>query len=272
MIDDLAPLTATDARVAGGYQLLGRLGTGELGPLFLGRATTAGTLAAVRTPPSVFAAAPVLQRAVVVARGVPAWAAAVVLAFMPDAHPPVLAREYVEGRTLREVVGRQGPLPGHALDGFALATLRALAGIHAAGATHGGLGPGEVVLGASGPRITDVGLARAARLIVGFPLRNPAFHAPEELVDLTVETPAADVFRWGGLVLFAATGRPPFGAEASGLAQLRAIRHDEPRLDRLGDALRPAVSAAMAKDPAARPSATDIADGLPAGPNPGPRP
>ncbi|MER6947226.1 hypothetical protein ABT294_24635 [Nonomuraea sp. NPDC000554] len=98
---------------------------------------------------------------------------------------PFLVSEYVPGPSLSRVVSRHGPLAGDDLYRLAAATATALAAIHEAGAVHGALTPDRVILGADGPRVTGLGVAR-----------------PDG-------GPPADVRSWGLVLLFAAHGREP---------------------------------------------------------------
>src|SRR5206468_11092141 len=129
---------------------------------------------------------------------------------------PYLVTEYVAGATLDEAVRRSGRLAGDQLVALALGLAEAVAAIHDAGIAHRDLKPSNVILGSTGPKVIDFGIARAedstaltrTRLFLG----TPDWMAPEQ-VEGRPATEPADVFAWGSTVLFAASGRAPFGAD-----------------------------------------------------------
>ncbi|MGO4428668.1 serine/threonine-protein kinase, partial [Streptomyces sp. MCAF7] len=132
----------------------------------------------------------------------------------------------------------------------------ALLAIHAAGIVHRDLKPGNVLMAEDGPRVIDFGISRAADAtqvtrtdaVIG----TPGFMAPEQIVSSREAGPAADVFSLGCVLVFAATGRGPFGAGNSAEILYRAV-HAPPLLDGVPDGLRPLVAACLDKDPTRRP-------------------
>ncbi|WP_344317324.1 serine/threonine-protein kinase [Acrocarpospora pleiomorpha] len=177
------------------------------------------------------------------------------------ADPPHIVTEYVPGPTLAELVRREGPRRGGALERLAVATATALTAIHRAGVAHLDLTPRNVIIGPDGPRVVDFGLARAVgdlttdAVIAG----TPAFIAPEQLAGHPPTT-AADIFSWAATLAYAATGRPPFGDGAVPTVVYRVL-HREPDLGtdtEVGGFLRAILQTCLAKDPAVRPSAQDL--------------
>ncbi len=81
--------------------------------------------------------------------------------------------------------------------------------------------------------------------------------APEQILGKGV-TGAADVFSLGAVLVFAATGEPPFPGDSSA-ALLYKVVHEEPELGSLAGELREVAAACLAKDPAARPAPQDVA-------------
>ncbi|WP_378789789.1 protein kinase [Nonomuraea fastidiosa] len=135
----------------------------------------------------------------------------------------------------------------------------ALAAIHQAGIVHRDFKPANVLLGRDGPRVIDFGIARApghSLTVTSSIVGTPAYMAPEQLAGEPVG-PAADVFAWAGVMVFAATGTPPFGNDSLP-AVIRRILHDEPYLGDVPAPLRPILLACLAKNPAARPSMQDV--------------
>ncbi|WP_344056845.1 serine/threonine-protein kinase, partial [Sphaerisporangium rubeum] len=165
------------------------------------------------------------------------------------------ACEYVDGPSLWEIVERRGPRQADEIEALAVATLSALASVHAAGTAHGGFKPGSVLLGPDGPRVIDFGVGRAldgpptpGRLIGTSP-----FTAPEHLVGAG-PGPDGDMFAWAGTMVYAATGHPPFGQD-SVPAVISRILSETPDLSALPGTLLDAVTACLDKVPARRPTA-----------------
>ncbi|MFI6292361.1 serine/threonine-protein kinase [Nonomuraea sp. NPDC050790] len=172
---------------------------------------------------------------------------------------PYLVTEFVSGPSLR----RAAPFGGDALHRLALGVATALAAIHQAGVVHRDLKPENVLLGPDGPRVIDFGIARAAGLSMtstGELTGTPMYMAPEVFSGGRAE-PAADVFAWGALVCFAATGQDVFGAPTTVAVINRLLTH-EPDLSPVPAPLRPHVAAALSKDPELRPSAHDLLTAL----------
>ncbi|MFF2546839.1 serine/threonine protein kinase [Kitasatospora sp. NPDC058063] len=180
----------------------------------------------------------------------------------PDTGQPWLATPYVPGNTLHQHAQRHGPLTGSGLTTFAAATAHALACIHWAGVAHRDLKPSNVILAADGPRVLDFGIAHhldatsvtATRVTTG----TPGWMAPEQLTRGETTT-ATDVFVWGMLVCFAATGRHPFG-NPTGI-DFR-IAGGAPDLTGVPDRLAPQVLAALDRDPMNRPTAGGLAEAV----------
>jgi serine/threonine protein kinase len=135
-----------------------------------------------------------------------------------------------------------------------------LAALHLVGVVHRDLTPSNVILTEQGAVIVDLGIARlgggAPLTRTGTRLGTPAWMAPEQLTGAAVG-PAADVFAWGGVVTFAATGRAPFG-EGDPAAMGYRIVHTAPELAGVADDLAPIVAAALAPEPATRPTASTL--------------
>ncbi|HST66937.1 MAG TPA: DUF4352 domain-containing protein, partial [Mycobacteriales bacterium] len=182
-----------------------------------------------------------------------------------------LVTEFVDGVPLSVAVADGGPLDESTLHGVAMGVAVALSAVHAAGVVHRDLKPGNVLLSLSGPRVIDFGIARARDVArqhtqAGMLVGTPGWMAPEQFRGGAVG-PAADVFSWGSLVAFAATGRNPWSAAASGPSlppaeQAHRILHGVPTLDGLTGPLRRLVESALIKDPARRPTARQLVDAL----------
>jgi predicted Ser/Thr protein kinase len=186
---------------------------------------------------------------------------------------PFLVTEYIEGPTLEQAVRERGPMPAYEVEQLGEQVASALAAIHAVDLVHRDLKPSNVILGRTGPRVIDFGIARALDDSGGLTSQNvrlgtPSYMAPEQFDDDAEVGKPADVFAWGGLLVFASTGRPPFGT-ASNLKEVDVLAHRiatrEPKLDALEEPLRTLVRAAMAKDPDRRPTARDLVRRLSSG-------
>ncbi|MFD3660292.1 bifunctional serine/threonine-protein kinase/ABC transporter substrate-binding protein [Streptomyces sp. NPDC058659] len=261
----LQPLLPSDPSVIAGYRLLGRLGAGGMGVVYLGR-TANGELAAVKVTHADQADQPDFRarfrREVEAARRVSSPWAVPVTGADPDAPEPWMATAFVAGPSLGEAVTAHGALPERSVRLLGWAVARALAAVHAAGLVHRDVKPGNVLLAVDGPRLIDFGIARAtgetALTATDMVVGTPGFLAPEQAEARTEAIgPAADVFALGCLLAYAATGRPPFGTGAVDALMYRTV-HDEPDLTGVPDGLLDLVRSCLAKDPAARPAAAEI--------------
>ncbi|MER7174891.1 WD40 repeat domain-containing serine/threonine protein kinase [Streptomyces mesophilus] len=174
-----------------------------------------------------------------------------------------IVSEYVPGPTLAEQVRSRGPLAPDAVLRLATGAATALAAIHHADVIHRDLKPGNILLGPDGPRIIDFGIARAPDMSLtatGALLGTLGYMAPEVLSGKRATT-ASDIFAWGAVVLYAASGDEPFRGAHIGEVAHRTASVD-PDLSAIPARIRPLIAAALAKDPALRPSAPELVLGL----------
>ncbi|MFD4376058.1 serine/threonine-protein kinase [Streptomyces sp. NPDC058486] len=270
----MEPLNAEDPVSIGPFRIVGRLGVGGMGRVFLAR-SAGGRTVAVKVVHAELAAQEEFRRRF--AREVEALervggsGTAPVLGSDTDAASPWVAIGYVPGPSLRTVVGDEyGPLPSSTVRSLAAGLGQALDHIHRAGLVHRDLKPSNVLLTVDGPRIIDFGIARAVDTVTdggltstGAVVGSPGFMSPEQVRGEKLG-PASDVFCLGSVLAYAATGRSPFGTSDSGVhALMFRIAHDEPDLTDVAPALTGLIRACLAKDPAARPTAAEIAETLP---------
>ncbi|WP_261570558.1 serine/threonine-protein kinase [Frankia gtarii] len=258
------PLGPDDPRELGSYTLLGKLGQGGMGMVYLGRSEK-GRLVAIKVIRTEAVGNPEFRARfrleAETARRVARVCTAEVLDADPDAEWPYLVTEFIEGETLARYVQRNGPLADANLEQLAVGVAAALTAIHSAGIVHRDLKPANVILSPFGPRVIDFGIARTVDAGSGLTgdlqqLGTPAFMSPEQIESQPISS-AVDIWAWGGLIAFAATGHYPFGDASAQVLLYRAL-HEEPRLDDVDPALRPIVWLAMRKDPATRPSAQQL--------------
>ncbi len=250
-------------RRVGPWQVVARLGVGGMGTVYLGQRSD-GSQAAVKVIAANLAADPTFRsrfkREVAVCRQVAGSQVAELIDADVEADRPWLAIRYVEGPTLAEAVRTQGPLRGDALRGFAVAVAEALRQIHSAGVTHRDLKPSNIILTPSSPVIIDFGIAGASDATsltsTGMTMGSAGWMAPEQVLGRATSA-ATDVFAWAGVVVFAATGRSPFGEGRPEALAYRVV-HGEADLSGVDETLLPLLRVALADDPAKRPTVTEL--------------
>jgi serine/threonine protein kinase len=275
---DAHPLRSGDPERLGAYEVLGRLGEGGQGAVFLGRG--AGEYVAIKLLHSGLTADDSARarfvRELEVAKRVARFCTAQVIDADVAGDQPYIVSEYVPGLSLHKLVSAEGPRGGGALERLAISTLTALTAIHQAGIVHRDFKPHNVMLGPDGPRVIDFGVARAyAAAGETQNVGTPAYMAPEHFTGGNVG-PAADMFAWGTTMAYAANGRPAFGNDEMA-AVMHRILTGEPDLGDLPSPLREVVIACLAKDPDQRPTAREAQEmlvgaasgALPAAPVPG---
>jgi serine/threonine protein kinase len=259
---EMLALRDTDPREVGGYRLLGRLGEGGQGVVYLAEGPTGSPAAVKLLPPTTD---PQVRsrflKEVAAAQRVARFCTAQVLDAGIFERRPFIVSEYVSGPSLVELVEQSGPHSSAALERIAVATLTALGAVHAAGMVHRDFKPGNVLLGPDGPVVIDFGLAAVPGMTTtglsgGATIGTPAFMAPEQLAGTKV-TAAADMWSWAVTMVFAGTGELPFRG-GSLTATAFAILHSEPNLGRLPEPLGSLIYRCLNKDPALRPSARDV--------------
>ncbi|WP_405152200.1 serine/threonine protein kinase [Sphaerisporangium sp. NBC_01403] len=251
--------------------MLRPLGQGGMGTVYLGEDAN-GRLLAIKVIRPEYSGNEQFrrrfEREVEAARRVPQFTTAEVVEAALTGAQLYLVTEYIEGPDLDEFVKQSGHLKGAALHGFAVNLATALVAIHEVGLVHRDLKPSNVLLSLSGWRVIDFGIARPLDALAditahGQVVGTPRYTAPEILRGEKV-TAACDVFAWGCLVVFAATGHPPFEGDISGDISVvrQQILDAEPRLDFLKSDLHELVRAALAKTPGLRPTAQQLLDHL----------
>jgi protein kinase-like protein len=248
----------------GQYRLLKRIGEGGMGVVFLARSPGQQSVA-LKVLRSTVATEPTarrrLAREVETMQRVRSPYVAEVIDADLDGDMPYIVTRYVPGRTLDEVVSESGPLTGPALARLASGLAEALAAVHAAGVVHRDLKPSNVMLLDGTPVVIDFGIAQgpdATRLtMTGMFMGTPGYLAPE-VIEGRPSSQSSDVHAWGATVAFAAIGHPPFGTGSYEGIFYRIV-NGQPDLARVPPALLPLLTAALARDPAHRPPAAQLA-------------
>lgn len=255
-----------DPRRLGGYELVGRLRENGHGVVYLGQ-TDSDTKVAVTLVRG--GARARLATEAEAARQVTGRHVARVLAADVSEDRLYVVSEFVEGPSLRRAIEDEGPLRGVQLHKIAMRTAGGLASIHRAGIVHREFTPGSVLLGPDGPKVIDFAITPEAAPPPSGPTGTPAYLAPEQIEDEPVGPPT-DVFAWGATIVYAATGRPPFGTGPRP-AVMRGVTSRPPDLGDLESPLRDLVARSLDKNPAARPTAAQLARALRDGRLPAPK-
>jgi serine/threonine protein kinase len=264
----LQPLRRWDPERIGPYAIIGKLGAGAMGQVFLAR-SVAGRLVAVKTIRVEMAEEPGFRarfaREVAAARRVSGVFTASVIEADADADLPWVATAYVPAPSLSTLVRQCGPLPIPAVRWLAAGCAEALQSIHGVGLLHRDVKPSNVLVAPDGPRVIDFGVARAAERIELTATRGaagtPAYMAPEQARDATRASPASDVFSLGATLVFAATGHPPYQGETV-MDVLVRLANEPPDLTGVPAELTDLVAACLERVPRDRPTDTAILAGL----------
>jgi serine/threonine protein kinase len=256
-----------DPHEVGGYAILSRLGAGGMGVVYLAQAPD-GRLVAVKVVHPHLAHSEMFRdrfrSEVARARQVPSFCTAEVLDADPDHVPPYLVAEYVDGPSLHEAVRQHGPMSPSNVHAVALGVASALTAIHGAEVIHRDLKPRNVLLAPGSPKVIDFGIARALESTerhtsTGHLVGTLEYMSPERLDDNArlPLIPAADIFAWGAVVAYAATGRTPFDG-GSMMATAARILTQPPDMHGIPPSLHSLVAASLEKRPQDRPTAREL--------------
>jgi hypothetical protein len=261
----MQPLGVDEPTAVGPYRLLGRLGSGGMGRVYLGRSAGGRTVAVKIVHPHFaldeeFRAR--FRREVDAARRVGGAWTAPVLDADPDAAVPWVATGYAAGPSLASAVTDGGPLPEHSVRVLGAGLAEALAAVHELGLVHRDVKPSNVLLTVDGPLLIDFGIARAtdgtaSLTSTGVSIGSPGYMSPEQILSKGVSG-AADVFSLGAVLAFAATGTPPFPGDSSA-SLLYKVVHEQPELGFLSGELRDVVAACLVKSAQERPTPGEVA-------------
>ncbi|WP_328944440.1 protein kinase [Streptomyces sp. NBC_00250] len=259
------PLATGDPLRLGPYRLLGVLGEGGMGKVYVGRDGDGAPAAVKVLRPELAHDQHLAQRFVReadMARAVTSGGVARVLGAQTEGGRPWIAAEFLAGPTLDEAVRAYGPMDVPAVRALAAHLARTLHDIHAAGLVHRDLKPANIVLTSTGPRIIDFGIARPEHGLTltttGQIPVTPGYGAPEQVLGQRVG-PASDVFSLGAVLAYAASGRRTFDGAHVSAVQYEVV-HGTPDLSLVPPELQELIGPCLAKDPAYRPLPPQVAE------------
>jgi predicted Ser/Thr protein kinase len=261
------PLSDTDPTIIGSYRLIGVLGNGGMGRVYMGQSRS-GRPVAIKVIRPDLVDDPVFRRRfareVEAVRSVNPLFTAAVIDADTSAPAPWLATTYIEGPSLERWVDEHGPLSPGAVLTLAAGLAEALASIHAAGLVHRDLKPSNVLLGDVGPYIIDFGVVlspNATRVTSSLVVGTPSYLAPERIHGGEAN-PATDVFALGATLVYAATGRTLVDDSDTVYAQMMRIIKGKFDLGDVPAELRPMITRCLSAEARERPTAVELSQML----------
>jgi serine/threonine protein kinase len=257
-------LRAGDPASVGPYRLLGRLGVGGMGEVYLAK-SPGGRLVAIKLIRPELAEEHGFRSRfsseISAARNVSGIYTAAVVDADAEAELPWMATVYVPGPSLTDAVEENGPLPVRSVLALAAGLAEALQAIHRADLVHRDLKPSNVLLATDGPRVIDFGISlaleRSMMTATGMVMGSPGFMSPEQARGKREVGAPTDMFSFGAVLAYAATGNSPFGVGPTPALLYRVV-NEPPDLEAVPARLRPLIEQCLAKDPADRPAPAEV--------------
>ena len=264
----MEPLNKKDPKTIGGFTLVGRLGKGGMGVVYLAsRKSESVALKVIRD--SLIddeSEATRFSREVATLEKIVSPNVAEIIDAGTDDGLAWFAAEFVNGPNLSELVNDKGPLGEDQWWNLARGLLNGLADVHKTGVIHRDIKPANIIMAEPNPKLIDFGIAHisdatsvtATGLVAG----SPAWFSPEQIEGFEL-TSATDVFSAGSALTFAASGESPWGGETTMTkASVFKILTSEPELGKLSEAQRFLLEQMLEKEPSQRPSAEVLIENL----------
>jgi serine/threonine protein kinase len=265
-------LRSGDPEQIGPWQIVNRLGSGGMGIVYMG---TNGTHAAAIKVVREFlledpASRTRLEREVDTLLRVKSEFVAEIVGSDINGNPAWIATNYVDGPSLKILIEKEGPLPEDQWIDFARGFLSALVSVHSVGVVHRDIKPSNILITKSGPKLIDFGISfvnDATSLTgTGMVAGTPAWLAPEQFLGKEITT-SVDNFAAGSTLMFAATGKTPWGADDSSVgAVMHTILMAEPDTSTLTDFQIDIITPLLVKDAQLRKTAAQMLKKLNDGP------
>src|SRR5688500_4985007 len=179
-----------------------------------------------------------------------------------------IVMEYVDGRTLAEILRADGPLPPERAVDVATDVAAALGAAHAAGVLHRDIKPGNILVAPSGRvKVADWGIGRAMDAAAeenltqtGAVMGTATYFSPEQAQGLSLD-PRSDLYSLGVVLYESLTGKPPFQGDRPVAIAYKHVQ-EQPRPPRslnldVPPELEAIVLQLLAKDPANRYASAD---------------
>ncbi|MCP5134426.1 MAG: serine/threonine protein kinase, partial [Gammaproteobacteria bacterium] len=168
-----------------------------------------------------------------------------------EADAPYIVMEYVQGRELRDYLKSRQPMPLSNTVAIILQVLRALGHAHAHGVVHRDIKPGNIILLADGKvKVTDFGIARlemsGSLTQVGMAVGTPGYMAPEQFSGQEADR-RADLYATGVVLFELLTGIRPFPGRGAGEIMYQVLNELPLQATKLNPRLPPELDAVFAK-------------------------
>ncbi|WP_326812014.1 serine/threonine protein kinase [Streptomyces scopuliridis] len=256
----LQPLRAGDPTTVGNFRLVGRLGQGAMGVVYLGYRSTRPVAVKVVRPQlaedEYFRKRFALELEAI--RRVGGFHTAALVDADSQAATPWIATQYINAPSLLELLEQHGPVSELGAWWLAAGLADALMHVHSVRLLHRDLKPGNVLVAADGVRVIDFGISHVSGgtglTTASAALGTLSYMAPEQAADSRRASEAADVYSLGATLVHAATGHVPFYAQIPAQRTLDT----QPDLSGLPPALLDLVTHTLAFDAEDRPTAQSV--------------
>jgi predicted Ser/Thr protein kinase len=260
----MEPLNSKDPKSIGGFTLVGRLGKGGMGVVYLAsRKSESVALKVIRD--SLIddeSEATRFSREVATLEQISSANVARIVDSGVEDGRAWFAAEFVNGPNLSELVNDKGSLEEDQWWDLARGLLNGLADVHTTGTIHRDIKPANLIIAETGPKLIDFGIAHVSDATsvtaTGLVAGSPAWFSPEQIEGLEL-TPATDVFSAGSVLTFAASGSSPWGGETTMTkASVFKILTSEPDLSALSEGQSFLIQKMLEKEPDQRPTAASL--------------